>query len=96
MYPFSRRVRDNPTWGSIPVVAALAWLVSLPWAVVHGPVDLQWVLAQALGAAVIPMVAGWVALWRARGGLRGAVWAVMGSAGLLLALEVWSRSRMGS
>jgi hypothetical protein len=70
-------------------VLVFAWVVSIPWAVVHGPVALEWVVFQALGAAVIPSVAGWVTLWRTGGrlkaGLWGAGWAAAVVFGVLLA-----------
>jgi hypothetical protein len=94
--PLPGMVRDNDTppigW-SIALVAGVAWLVSLPWAVLHGPIGFQWVVSQALGAGIIPAVAGWLSLWRRKGDLRGAVWVTVAAAALLLALEVWSLAR---
>jgi hypothetical protein len=95
MYPFPRRVRDNSTWSSILVVAGVAAVVSIPWAVVHGPVELKWVLAQALGVAVIPAAAGWVTLWQTKGDRGAALRVVVGVAAVLLGTDVWSVVRGG-
>jgi hypothetical protein len=93
MSPFSQIVRHNSAGSSILVVAGVAALVAIPWAVVHGPLELQWVLAQALGAAVIPTVAGWWTLWRRKGELKGALRVVLVASAVLFALEVWTQTR---
>jgi hypothetical protein len=90
------RVGDNrtsPLWRSIAMVSGVAWVSSVPWAVIRGPVDLQWVVFQALGAGVIPAVAGWGTLWRTRGNLRAAVWGTLLASVVVLACLVWSQYR---
>jgi hypothetical protein len=93
MYPsLSTGVRVNrlPAWLTVFLVS---WAVSVPWAVVHGPVSPEWVVFQALGAGVIPAMAGWGTLWRTKGNLKGAVWGSVWAAVVLLLLQVWSQLR---
>lgn len=89
--PVPTRVSVNDThpigW-SIALVSAVAWLAGVPWALVHGPVGLQWVVAQSFGAAVIPMVAGWGTLWGTRGDRKAAVRVALGASAILFALEL--------
>jgi hypothetical protein len=91
--PVPQRVRDNDTRSHSALVFALAWVSSVPWALLHGPVGLQWVVFQALGAAIIPAVAGWWSLWRRKGDLRGALWVTEGVVLLLLMAEGWHLAR---
>ena len=71
------------------LVFIASWLLSLPWAVVHGPVDPMWVVFQALGAAVIPALVGWAVLWRTRGNLQAGLVGSVVAAGVVLAWAVW-------
>lgn len=92
------RVGDNrtsPLWRSIATVSGVAWASSVPWAVIHGPLELKWVVFQALGAAVFPLVAGWVTLWRSKGDVRMAVWGTLFASAVVLACLVWSSGSNG-
>jgi hypothetical protein len=73
-----------------PLVFLLSWVLSVPWALLHGPVDPKWVASQALGAAVIPVVAGWATLWRTGGRLKAGLWGAGWAAAVLLLAAVWS------
>lgn len=77
------------------LVLLLAWVVSIPWALLHGPLDPQWVIAGALGAGVIPMIVGWWSLWRNRGSRRAAVIGTLWAAALLLLVEVYHVMKHG-
>jgi hypothetical protein len=83
----------GPVFRPAAAVFAASWLLSVPWAVIHGPVELKWVVAQALGASVIPTVAGWLTLWRTRGDLKAGLVASAGAVIVLLVAAVWAGTR---
>lgn len=78
-------------------IAALAWALGLPTALLsRWAVDLPTLIAAALGAAVMPMVAGWVALWWTGGDRRGAVWTVGLFSAFIFLTSVWAEAKAGT
>lgn len=74
-------------------IAVLAWVVSLPWAALRGPLELAMVLGQAIGAGLFPAVAGWLTLlvWRKHDDrLKTAIQAALVVAGVVLFTSAWS------
>jgi hypothetical protein len=77
------------------IVFLLSWVVSVPFAFLHGPLDLRWVAAQALGAGVIPMIVGWWSLWRHNGSLKAGIIGASWAAGVLFLLAAVNRLMHG-